>query len=604
MSVWAQTDDLNVPLPQIGASPSPTAPSPAPAPSSGATPVADPAAGDDCGLIDFACKAQETVSGFFNDQLADLGNSVLEAVGGSAAAIGTAWVGIPTPNLTDGGNASTNWETPPEAGQLTDILGWATWLGFGVAVLGLIVWGARFAWVRSGDSDREMGRMGAILGGVVIIGAASGIVAALLPNARAGSEASSTVAFLQNSLMFFTAALAVLSVIIGGIKLAWEQRAQPGIDLVRSLLTLVLVSAVGVSIAGILVVVSDEFSNWILDRSLDCGDATTDACFGQNVVTLFAPLMASGIGVFLVIIGGIVAIMLTFVQVMLMLTRSAMLVVLVGILPLSAAATNTEMGRAWFRKNVAWLLGFALYKPAISIIYSTGFLLMGTFDDNNNGMFSGDSPIVAMAAGFMLLLLSIIALPALMRFVTPMVGAVGAGGGAAAIGAGAAAALPTGAMAVGKASRGGGSDGGSGSKGPSGASSAGGGAGGGSNPQPGGGSGGGPSGGGGSKRGGGSGGGSSGGGSGADVDLTESSSPTGGQRGGGAPVPAGVTPGGGGPSGGGAVSGGGAKGAGAAGGPAGVAVEAGAEGARRTLDKGRQIADDAAGDQGGPDGSK
>ena len=588
-----------------------------------------PAEDDSCNLLNPFCALSDKVSEFANDTLADLGNSVLESVGSTAAAVGTAWVGIPTPNLTGGGGGSQSagWDTPPgvdgtvetpgNSGSwtttpaLNDILGWATWLAFGVAVLSLIAWGARFAWSRSGDMDREMGRLGTILGATVIVSAASGIVAALLPSARNASNTSDSVAFLQDSLWYYVAALAVFSVIIGGIKMAWQQRAQPGIDIVRSIITLVLVSAVGVSVAGILVVASDGFANWILDRSLECNGENTQACFGQNVVNLFAPLMASGIGIFLVIIAGVIGILLTLLQVILMLARSAMLVILTGILPLSASATNTEMGQGWFRKNVAWLIAFALYKPAVAIVFAVGFQLMGS------NYLTGDNPIVSMAAGFMLLLLSIVALPALMRFVTPMVGAVGAGGGAAGVGAAAAMAMPTGAMALGRG--GGGSGGGdeSSSSGPSGSSSAPSGSGGDE-----GGSG--PGGGSGSGSGGGSGpskGGASNGSSGADVDLTDSPSPTGGPgSGGGSPVPAGVGASGGAGSGAsgaaaagasngaGAGAAGGASGAGAgagaAGGPPGMAAEAVAEGARQGIRKAQEVADDSTGDQGGPNGSK
>src|SRR3954467_10290217 len=44
----------------------------------------------------------------------------------------------------------------------------------------------------------------------------------------AAGNATDTVGFLQGSLREYTLGLAVLSVIIGGTKMAWEQRAEPG----------------------------------------------------------------------------------------------------------------------------------------------------------------------------------------------------------------------------------------------------------------------------------------------------------------------------------------------------------------------------------------
>ena len=61
-----------------------------------------------------------------------------------------------------------------------------------------------------------------------------------------------------------------------------------------------------------------------------------------------------------------------------MVVRSGMLVILAGILPTTAAFTNTEMGRQWFQKAVGWTIAFILYKPAAAIVYSVAFLLMGS----------------------------------------------------------------------------------------------------------------------------------------------------------------------------------------------------------------------------------
>ena len=127
-----------------------------------------------------------------------------------------------------------------------------------------------------------------------------------------------------------------------------------------------------------------------------------------------------------------------------MVVRSGMLVILAGILPTTAAFTNTEMGRQWFQKAVGWTIAFILYKPAAAIVYSVAFLLMG-----HN---SGKDGLIGSITGFTLMIVALFALPALMRFVTPMVGAVASGGGA---GAGAAVgAMATGAVSMGRSGSG------------------------------------------------------------------------------------------------------------------------------------------------------
>jgi hypothetical protein len=127
-----------------------------------------------------------------------------------------------------------------------------------------------------------------------------------------------------------------------------------------------------------------------------------------------------------------------------MVVRSGMLVILAGILPTTAAFTNTEMGKQWFQKAVGWTIAFILYKPAAAIVYSVAFLLMG-----NN---SGQDALIGSITGFTLMVVALFALPALMRFVTPMVGAVASGGGT---GAGAAVgAMATGAVSLGRSGNG------------------------------------------------------------------------------------------------------------------------------------------------------
>ena len=61
-----------------------------------------------------------------------------------------------------------------------------------------------------------------------------------------------------------------------------------------------------------------------------------------------------------------------------MIVRYGMLVLLVGVLPLTAAATNTEMGMMWFKRALGWLGGFILYKPVAALIYATAIKLMST----------------------------------------------------------------------------------------------------------------------------------------------------------------------------------------------------------------------------------
>ena len=252
-------------------------------------------------------------------------------------------------------------------------------------------------------------------------------------NLTAGGEGgpSPVVAMVNSELMVWTLSLAVLAVIIGGTRMIWEQRGAPLKDLLRSLITLTLVTGLGLSVISILVIAADAFSVAIIERSTD-GKGFAEA------MNLLMVMGDSGTAVFILIILGLIGLIASLFQIVLMVVRSGMLVILAGILPTTAAFTNTEMGKQWFQKAIGWTIAFILYKPAAAIVYSVAFLLMGE-----------GGGLIGSITGFTLMIVALFALPALMRFVTPMVGAVasGAGGGAAGAAVGA---MATGAVSMGR----------------------------------------------------------------------------------------------------------------------------------------------------------
>jgi hypothetical protein len=270
-----------------------------------------------------------------------------------------------------------------------------------------------------------------------------------LTAAPGGSTASDPVLFLQNSLYFWTASLAVLSVLVGAAKMVIERRGAPLRDLVRSLATLIVVSGAGVAAVGLLTVAADQFSAWIITNS------TNGTSFNENITTLLALSATSPIGSIMIILLGLIAILASVMQIVLMIIRGGLLVILTGIFPTAAAFTNTEAGKGWFQKCVAWLIAFILYKPAAAIVYATAFQLSGSkiFGNAGDGKDFG-SALLTTVTGLALMTIALFALPALMRFVTPMVGAVTGGGGGLA--AGTVGALASGAISMGSAGRGGG----------------------------------------------------------------------------------------------------------------------------------------------------
>jgi len=105
----------------------------------------------------------------------------------------------------------------------------------------------------------------------------------------------------------------------------------------------------------------------------------------------------------------------------LMLFRQGALVILAGMMPLAAAGTLTPGTRSWFKRVAGWELALIFYKPAAALVYATAFTLIGT----------GKS-VQAILTGFAMVVMSLLALPVLMRFFTWTTGQVAdsaAGGG-------------------------------------------------------------------------------------------------------------------------------------------------------------------------------
>jgi type IV secretion system protein TrbL len=272
--------------------------------------------------------------------------------------------------------------------------------------------------------------------------------------ADGAGQSTGTVAFLQQNLLVFTTGLAVLCTLLGAGRIVYhEHKAAQLRELGRYLVTYVLVSGAAAGAASVLIGGSDQMASWFINQ------ASASSSFADHLANLLglatagtshaagAPvgftvgLAGTVTTAFIAIVLGIIAFLATVIQIMLMLVRGGMLVLLVGTLPLVAAFSNTEMGMQWFRKAGAWLLAFALYKPAAAIVYAVAFDL------------AGQPGALALLDGVMMLVLAILALPALLRFVVPATSALAGGGGAGGMLAGAAGGaiamrMPTGAASV------------------------------------------------------------------------------------------------------------------------------------------------------------
>jgi hypothetical protein len=226
-----------------------------------------------------------------------------------------------------------------------------------------------------------------------------------------------TVGWFQVHTSYILGVVATIAVIWGAIQMAVSHRGEPLRDILKSLLTLVIVSSAGVTFAATLIKAADAFSWWIITQAIGADDNAFANKLAEKMVN---PLKDNGVGLALTVIVGIMMVITGIVQLALMIVRYGMLVLLCGILPLTAAATNTEKGMMWFKQAVGWLAGFILYKPVAALIYATAIKLIATpAAPDNATIVEGAEQTLKVIMGIAMMLLAVVALPAILRFVSP-----------------------------------------------------------------------------------------------------------------------------------------------------------------------------------------
>ena len=215
---------------------------------------------------------------------------------------------------------------------------------------------------------------------------------------------------LQQWILPLAIAVAVLGVIIAGGRMALTRKADPLMDVGSGLVVIAATSAVGVLLPSLLLKAGDAWSSWVLQESAG----------GQFAARLTSVLTLSGATPAVVVVLGIVAIIISAVQAVLMLFRQGALVILAGMLPLAAAGTLAPATRGWLRRVSGWMLALIFYKPAAAAVYATAFTMIGTGTGTRT-----------VLMGFAMVGMSLLALPVLMRFFTWTTGHVAdaSGGG-------------------------------------------------------------------------------------------------------------------------------------------------------------------------------
>ncbi|TCM45597.1 type IV secretion system protein [Kribbella sp. VKM Ac-2568] len=286
-----------------------------------------------------------------------------------------------------------------------------------------------------------------------------------------GTAASGSIEFLHGHALAVSGAIFTFAILAAGLRMAWEQRGEPLRELLKATMLFVLVATAGTAFLQLLVALSDEFAMEVV-QSATPKDQQFHLALGAMVVKGGTQAATNQLPLLAAMFLGVAVFFAAVIQVVLMLIRSAMLVLLAGTFPIAAAATNTEVGKAWFKKYCGWALAFIAYKPAAAFVYAAAMKMnqAGMTNQSGNGL-------VQALTGLMMMLLAVFALPALLRFAVPLTAAVsggssGMGSGVADPGGAASGAVSIGRSAFGgrsSSSGGGGGGGGGGGKSASGA---------------------------------------------------------------------------------------------------------------------------------------
>ncbi|MGI5455852.1 hypothetical protein ACQEWB_22255 [Streptomyces sp. CA-249302] len=242
--------------------------------------------------------------------------------------------------------------------------------------------------------------------------------------------------------------LAVGSLLFAAARMALERRGDAGRTALKGVIRMILVAGAATTVVTTAARLSDRYADDLFARGAQ-NQLNNFGCQSDIESTLLLVLA------FLLLIAGIVQTILLFI-------RLGVMVILLGTLPLAASASMTDWGGGWWRKHIGWMTAWLLYKPAAGLVLFAGTAIFNAGDKNND--------INQRIAGIGVMLLSAIALPALLKLVVPATAALGTGNPMAT------AMSTAGSLASGARSVGGGG-GPAGQSGPSGAAGTGGGSG-------------------------------------------------------------------------------------------------------------------------------
>ncbi|GAB3849331.1 hypothetical protein GCM10029963_33560 [Micromonospora andamanensis] len=190
--------------------------------------------------------------------------------------------------------------------------------------------------------------------------------------------------------------------------------------MVKGLFTTALFGAVSLTGTQMLLRACESYTEWVLTWGMDCapGLGVDPGCKTNALAARMQMLLlpaGPGIGSVLVVVVGMVVLVASIVQAMLLLFRNGAIIILAGMLQLAASGSFTAATSNWLKRVLGWLLAMVFYEPFAATSYAVAFMLVG--DPQNRD-------ISTWFTGAGMLGMTLVALSAMMRFFNWTVGAV------------------------------------------------------------------------------------------------------------------------------------------------------------------------------------
>jgi hypothetical protein len=220
---------------------------------------------------------------------------------------------------------------------------------------------------------------------------------------------------LRSYMLPLTAIVLVGGLIWQGITVVISRKGDGFMQAMRGVWNTALWGAIGVAGTHLMLKAGDSYSTWLLTAAVKAenGKSPSD---GLAVAMTGLMVPAAGVSSILMILIGIMMVFAVLSQIILMIFREGAIVILAGLLQFAAAGTVTRTTSSWFQKTLSWTIALAAYKPAAVSVYAVAIMMM-----------RGNARDWLMGLG--MVVMSVVAMPVLMKFFTIFTGQVGGGGG-------------------------------------------------------------------------------------------------------------------------------------------------------------------------------